>query len=240
MWDPHQGKHSDTFRYTTKELCSTTAQYATSSKPTKFQFPPGSREVTPSSDREAPSDVAVQSTREGADDSKRRHKQHPHGAMTTTDYDDDNNGKAGNFGMECITTTTHNDSRSVWLPTDHFTRLIMETCPNHSYLVKKKLNDWDIMKNFMNSGSPTQGTEINEDPGRINTMPFPKENTVMTVYDGRPLPGRRHVSKLSPGPSTHCGWGVGAQGCKGTNYSRSKHMKTIAKDNGVDSPGQWA
>jgi hypothetical protein len=153
--------------------------------------------VTPSSGREAPSDVAVQSTKEGADDDKRRHKQRPQGAMTMTDYDDDNNGKAGGFGMERITTATHNDMRSAWLPTDHFIRLLVETCPNHTYLIRKKIKDWDMMKNFMIPGSPTQRTENNEDLGGIDTLPFPRENTVMTIYDG---------------PSTHCGWEHGVTG----------------------------
>jgi hypothetical protein len=29
----------------------------------------------------------------------------------------------------------------------------------------------------------------------------------MTVYDGRPPPGRRHVTNLSLGIPTHYGWG---------------------------------
>jgi hypothetical protein len=43
-------------------------------------------------------------------------------------------------------------------------------------------------------------------------MPFLRENGVMSIYDGRPPPGKRRVSKLSPGPPTHCGWGHGGIG----------------------------
>jgi hypothetical protein len=80
------------------------------------------------------------------------------------------------------------------------------------------------MKNFMISGSLTQGMELDEDLGGSDTMPFPRENTVMMVHDGRPPLGRRHVSKLSFRPPTHCGWGMGTQGCKGTNVPTSLYI----------------
>jgi hypothetical protein len=50
-----------------------------------------------------------------------------------------------------------------------------------------------MMKSFMILGSLTWGMELDEDPGRSNTMPFPGEDTVMMVYDGRPPPGRHRV-----------------------------------------------
>jgi hypothetical protein len=82
-----------------------------------------------------------------------------------------------------------------------------------------------MIKSFMNSGSRIRGTELDEDPGGSDTMPFPVENIVMMVYDGHPSLGRCHVSKLSPGPWTHCGWGRGgAQGCKGTNFPISLYI----------------
>jgi hypothetical protein len=65
------GKHGDIFRHTAEELRSVTTQYTTSSEGAEFHLPPGSREVTPSSGREAPSDVTVQSTRDGAEGGKR-------------------------------------------------------------------------------------------------------------------------------------------------------------------------
>jgi hypothetical protein len=69
-----------------------------------------------------------------------------------------------------------------------------------------------MMKSFMIPGSLTQGMELDEDPGGSDTMPFLREDVVMTVYGGRP-PQRRHcVSTLSPGALTHCGWGHGDKG----------------------------
>jgi hypothetical protein len=66
-----------------------------------------------------------------------------------------------------------------------------------------------MMKSFMTSGSPTQGMELDEDPGGSDMMPLPREDIVMTVYGGPLPPGRHRVSKLSLGPPTHCGRGRG-------------------------------
>jgi hypothetical protein len=93
--------------------------------------------------------------------------------MTTTNYDDGNNGKACGSSMGHATTTAHNDKRQARPPTDHFKRLLEEACLNHAYPARHKLKDCDMMKNYMISGSPTWGTELDEDPGGSDTMPFP-------------------------------------------------------------------
>jgi hypothetical protein len=51
--------------------------------------------------------------------------------------------------------------------------------------------------------------EFDKDPGGSDTMPFPEEDTIMTVYGGCPPPRRHHESTLSPGAPTHFGWGHG-------------------------------
>jgi hypothetical protein len=56
-----------------------------------------------------PSDITIQSAREGAEGSKKRHKQRPLQAMTTADYDNGNNGKVGGSDMGHIMTTMHSD-----------------------------------------------------------------------------------------------------------------------------------
>jgi hypothetical protein len=61
-----------------------------------------------------------------------------------------------------------------------------------------------MMKNFMASRSLTQAKEPEEDPGGSDTTPFPGEDAVMKVYDGRPPLGRCHMSNLSPGTPTRC------------------------------------
>jgi hypothetical protein len=63
-----------------------------------------------------------------------------------------------------------------------------------------------MMKNFMILGSFTQGMKLDEDPGGCDTMPFLREDAVMTVYGGRLPLERRRMSKLSPEPPNHRGW----------------------------------
>jgi hypothetical protein len=70
------------------------------------------------------------------------------GGTTTTDYDDGNNGKV-------VMTAVHSDKRQARLPNDHIKRRVEEACPNHAYPARHKLKDYDMMKSFMISGSPT-------------------------------------------------------------------------------------
>jgi hypothetical protein len=48
----------------------------------------GSREVTPSNDKEAPSDVAAHCTQEGIKGGNKRRKQHLQGTTTMTSHND--------------------------------------------------------------------------------------------------------------------------------------------------------
>jgi hypothetical protein len=73
-----------------------------------------------------------------------------------------------------------------WLPTDHFEKFLVETCPNHAYPIKHNLWDYDMMKNFMALGSLTRGGEADEDPNEGSAMPFPGEDAVMMIYDEHP------------------------------------------------------
>jgi hypothetical protein len=112
----------------------------------------GSREVTPSSDRETPSDITTHGTQEGGKGSKKRCKQCLQGTMTTTN---DNNGEVGGSSMRRTPTAARNDKRQARPPMHHFKRLLVAVCPNHAYPVKHKLKDYDMMRNFMTSGSIT-------------------------------------------------------------------------------------
>jgi hypothetical protein len=38
---------------------------------------------------------------------------------------------------------------------DYFEKLLEEACPNHTYVVRHKLRDCGMMRNFMASGSLT-------------------------------------------------------------------------------------
>jgi hypothetical protein len=95
----------------------------------------------------------------------------------------------------------------VWPPTDHFEKLLDETCPNHTYPIKHKLGDCGMMKNFMVSGSLAQGMGVDGVPDKGDMTPFLGEYMVMTIYDGRPSSGMRYVSNTSLGTLARCGWG---------------------------------
>jgi hypothetical protein len=91
----------------------------------------------------------------------------------------------GSSGMGHISATTRSGRRSVWTHTDNFKRLLKEACPNHAYPVRHKLKDCEIKQSFMTLGSLTWGAKPDEGPDRSGTTPFPKENTIMMVFEGR-------------------------------------------------------
>jgi hypothetical protein len=90
-------------------------------------------------------------------------------------------------------------------PMDHFEKLLEETCSNLAYLIMHKLRDCDMMKNFMASGSLTRGMEVGEVLDEGDMTPFPGQDAVMTIYDGRPSSGMHHVSNPRLGTPARCG-----------------------------------
>jgi hypothetical protein len=98
------------------------------------------------------------------------------------------------------------------LPTYHIKKLLDEICLNHAYPVKHKLRDCGMMKNFMALGSLARGMEVDEVLDEGDTTPFPEEDTVITIYDGRPSPGMGRISNPSLGTLARCGWGHGNTG----------------------------
>jgi hypothetical protein len=62
-----------------------------------------------------------------------------------------------------------------------------------------------MMRNFKTSGSLTLDKELKEDPGRRDVTSFPREDVVMMVYDGHPLPWSHRMSNISSRTSTHYG-----------------------------------
>jgi hypothetical protein len=144
----------------------------------------GSREATPSSDNEISSDIATHDTQEGAKGDRKRRK---HRFQETTT--DDNDDEVGGFDVRRISIAACSDKHQVRPPMDHFKRLLEEACPNHAYLTMHKLMECNMMRSFMTSGCLTWGAELDKGLDETDMTPFPKENTVMTVYGGRPRQG---------------------------------------------------
>jgi hypothetical protein len=171
-----------------------------------------------SNSREVPSDVTIQDAREGAKGSRKRCKQRLQEAATVADNDGGSDKEVGSTGMVRVVAVTGKGKRQAWPPTDHFEKLLEETSPNHAYPIKHKLRDCSMMKNFMASGSLNRGMEVDEVPDESDVTPFPRDDVVMMIYDGRPSPRVHRTSNLSPRTLAHYGWGVGMQGCKDTNF----------------------
>jgi hypothetical protein len=153
-------------------------QRTTSYKAVMLHLAQGSREMTPSSDRETPSDITAHGTQEGAKGGRKRRKQCLQGTTTTTN---DNDSMAGGSDMRCLSTTTGSDKHQARPPTDHFKWLLEEACPNHIYPIRHKLKDCGMMRIFMTSGSLTWGEELDEGPDRSDTTPFPEEKVIMSA-----------------------------------------------------------
>jgi hypothetical protein len=126
-----------------------------------------------------------------------------------TDDDGSINKQAGSSIVVRTMAVAGSGKHQVQPPTDHFDKLLYETCLNHAYPIKHKLRDCDMMQNFIALGSLTQGKEVDEVPDEGDTMPFPVEDVVMTIYDGCPSPGMRYMSNPSLGTLSHCGWRCG-------------------------------
>jgi hypothetical protein len=124
-----------------------------------------------------------------------------------TDHDDGNDGEAGDSSVRCILTATHGNKCQARLPTDHFKGLLEEAYKKHVYPFRHKLKDCGMMRSFVTLGSLTRGLELDEDPDRSDTTPFPGENVVMAGYGGRPPLRGCRMSNLCPRTLAHCGRG---------------------------------
>jgi hypothetical protein len=91
---------------------------------------------------------------------------------------------------------------------DHFEKLLEETFLNHAYPIKHKLRDYGMMTNFMATGSLARGMEVDMVSDEGDTMPFPREDAVMTIYDGCSSSGMRCMSNPSLGSPARNGWGT--------------------------------
>jgi hypothetical protein len=165
---------ASTIRNTTEELCNIPTQNTASNKATQLHS-------APSDSGEASFDVAIQDAREGTKGGRKRCQQDLQEAAILVDGDSGNGMQAGSSGMVCITVVEGIGKPQVRLPTDHFEKLLEETCLSHTYPIKHKLRDCGMMKNFMASGSLTRGMEVAEVPNEGDTMPFPREDAVTMI-----------------------------------------------------------
>jgi hypothetical protein len=106
-----------------------------------------SREATPSSDKEAPPDDVVRCTQGDVRSSNKRRNQRPLRTVTTAtvNHGDDHGWEASSSSMRRASAAACSIKRWERTPIDHFKRLLEEVCPNHTYPVRHRLKDYDLM-----------------------------------------------------------------------------------------------
>jgi hypothetical protein len=124
-----------------------------------------------------------------------------------TDNDGGINNQAGSSIVACAMAVAYSGKCQVRPPTDHFEKLFEDICSNDVYPIMHKLRD--------------RGMEVDEVPDEGNTMPFPGEEAVMMIYDGRPPPGMCCVSYPSLGTPARCDWGRRNMGMYGHEFSHT-------------------
>jgi hypothetical protein len=112
---------------------------------------------------------------EGAKGGKKRHKQHHQETTITTNGNGGISKQVGSSGVVRVTAATGSSKRQARPPTDHFEKLLKETCLNHTNPVKHKLRDCSIMKSFMTSGSLPEAWKLMRSPMRATQHPFPEK-----------------------------------------------------------------
>jgi hypothetical protein len=84
-----QGEQSNFFRSTFEEPCGVATQHTTHYEAATHHPTQASREATPSSDKEVPSDDATHHAQDGVRSGNEQCKQHPLGTATTTSHNED-------------------------------------------------------------------------------------------------------------------------------------------------------
>jgi hypothetical protein len=197
---PNSGVNTtNIYKSTTEERRNVTAQHAISNKAAQLCS-------APSSSGGASPNIAIQDAKEGG---KKRLKQCHQGTATAINDNSDSNKQVGSSGMVQATAATGSSKRQARPPMDHFEKLLEENCLNHTYRVKHKLRVCSMMKSFMMSRSLPRCMDVDEVPDEGDMTPFPREDMVMMIYGGSPLPGMHCTSDPSLGTPACCGWGSG-------------------------------
>jgi hypothetical protein len=182
----------------TKELLDIATRHASSKEAVGAVFVQSNGKTAPSGGREASAIVADKGTKMGVMSGKRGTKRWPQWVAVTTSCDEGNNDKdVGDSDEELIAPTEPDFKHQARLPTDHFEKLLKATCSNHTYLVKHKLKECTLKKNYMTTGTfPRSKKTEGDSAGKIAT-PFAEEKAGMSIYDG-PTPHEScHKLKLT-------------------------------------------
>jgi hypothetical protein len=68
-------------------------------------------------------------------------------------------------------------------PKYHFKKHLKVTCPNHSYPIKQKLKDCNMIKNFKTLGAFSKGRKPEGGLRGKGATPIPEEVEVMPIFN---------------------------------------------------------
>jgi hypothetical protein len=132
--------------------------------------------------RAVPTEATIKGTRKGTKGSTKGLKRRPH-HVTIAAGNEGGDKEAGNSDEDCVATAKRDFKQQTQPPKDHFEKLLEAICPHHSYPIKHKLKDCNMMKKFMTSGAFSKGSKMGGDPGGKCVAPIPGEAEVMTSFD---------------------------------------------------------
>jgi hypothetical protein len=137
---------------TTKELVDIATRHTSGEKVVGAAFVLGNAEAAANGDWAVPTKATIKGARKGAKGGKKGKKRWPHRIAIVAgkgvgDQEADDSSEEGVVAAE------RDFKRQTRPPKDSFEKLLIATCPHHSYPIKHKLKDHTTIKKFMTSGA---------------------------------------------------------------------------------------
>jgi hypothetical protein len=104
--------------------------------------------------------------------------------------------------VELVAAAERDSKRQAWQLADHFKKLLEATCPNHMYLVRHKLKECTMMKNYMTTGIFAKGKSPDGDSaGKVAAL-SPRRKWSCRFTEGQPTMSHGANSSLLAERST--------------------------------------
>jgi hypothetical protein len=167
---------------TTRELLDIMTRHASNEETVGATFILGNVEVAADGGRTAPTKATVKGAWKSTKGSEKRQKQGPRRIAIVAGKGRGDKG-VGDFDEECIAIAKRGFKCQMRPPKDHFEKLLKATYPHHSYPVRHKLKDCNMMKKFMTSEPFSKGRKPGEDPVGKSVAPILGEAKAITIFD---------------------------------------------------------
>jgi hypothetical protein len=177
---------------TTRELLDIMTRHASNEETVGATFILGNVEVAADGGRTAPTKATIKGTRKGAKGSKKRQKQGPRRIAIVAGKGGRDKG-VGDSDEECLAAAEHDFKCQMRPPKDHFEKLLKATYSHHSYPIRHKLKDCNMMKKFMTLGAFSKDRKSGGFLGGKSVAPILGEAEAITIFD-RPHRGPRNAT----------------------------------------------